>query len=224
MPSYARRHQLSNSLIYHVYNRSNNRKFIFQEDTDFRHFIDLFKLYSRKFCLKVYHWVIMSNHYHLLLEIEDPARISSFMSGLNRAYTHYYHKQNHSSGLLWQGRFKCQPIQKENYMLSCGRYIERNPVSAKIVKEAYEYPYSSAKLYCLGIADGLTTLDTLYLALSEDACQRQKKYRLFLQDFNTQEEELFRSFENPVGNIEFVRRLIKINGRLIPRRAGRAKE
>lgn len=95
----------------------------------------------------------MSNHYHLLLELDDPCLLSGFMAGFNRAYTHYYHKVNKSSGLLWQGRFKSQPVQKENYMLVCGRYIERNPVVANIVSEAVDYTYSSAKFYCSGIFD-----------------------------------------------------------------------
>ena len=223
MPSYARRHQLSNSLVYHVFNRSNARSFIFQQPEDFTHFIKLLQFYARKFSLKVYHWVIMSNHYHLLLELNEPGMLSKFMAGLNRAYTHYYHKAYKSSGLLWQGRFKSQPVQKENYMLACGRYIERNPVAANIVSEAADYLYSSAKFYCFGVSDTLTASYQLYMELSEDSFERQLKYRQFLQDFD-KKERMFDNLENPVGNSEFIRRLIREGGRLMPRRTGRVRK
>lgn len=222
MPSYARRHQLSNSLIYHVFNRSNAREFIFRWAEDFTHFTELLKFYSRKFKLRIYHWVIMSNHYHLLLELDEPGLLSKIMAGLNRAYTHYHHKTYKSSGLLWQGRFKSQPVQKENYILTCGRYIERNPVAANIagISQASDYPYSSARFYCLGISDALTTSDQLYLELGNNDFERQVKYKQFLQNFDEEEEKLFANLETPAGNIEFIKRLVREDGRLVPRRVG----
>jgi putative transposase len=98
----------------------------------------------------------MSNHYHLVIEFEYPELISKFMAGLHRAYSHYHHKLYGTTGFLWQGRFKMQPIQQDLYLKGCGRYIERNPVSAGLVQEAYEYCHSSARFYCLGQEDGLT--------------------------------------------------------------------
>lgn len=156
MPTYARKHQLSNSLIYHIYNRSNARVSIFNHKEDFCCFMDLLRSYSQRFSLKLYHWVIMSNHYHLLLELEEPERISNIMSGLAKAYSCYHHKAYSASGFLWQGRFKSKPVQKEKYLIACGRYIERNPVKAGMVNQAYEYPYSSAIVYCLGKSDRIT--------------------------------------------------------------------
>ncbi|MCX5699858.1 MAG: transposase [Candidatus Omnitrophica bacterium] len=226
MPSYARRHQLSNSLIYHVFNRSNARAFIFQRPEDFKHFMELLRFYARKFNLRIYHWVIMSNHYHLLLELDEPGLLSKIMSGLNRAYTHYSHKTYKSSGLLWQGRFKSQPVQKENYILACGRYIERNPLAANIVgiSQASDYPYSSARFYCLGISDGLTLPDQLYLELGDNDLKRQSKYKQFLRNFDQEEEKLFANLEAPAGNIEFIKRLVWECGRLMPRRAGNLRK
>ena len=133
MPSYAGKHQLSCSLLYHIYSRSNVRQPIFHEARDFSHFMRLLQHYAKAFDMSIYHWVIMSNHYHLLLEILEPEKISHCMAGLGRAYTHYYHKTYSTAGYLWQGRFKLQPIEKESYLLACGRYIERNPVRVGIV-------------------------------------------------------------------------------------------
>jgi len=203
-----------------VYNRSNGKDFIFNAESDFNYFIQLLKDYTKQFSLKIYHWVIMSNHYHLLLEIEAPEDISSFMAGLNRSYTCYYHKTYATSGFLWQGRFKLQAIQKEGYLTSCGRYIERNPVKADIVLEACEYPYSSAAFYCLGRKDGLTVEDPLIGQFGLDIKQRQPQYREFLKDFNSEEERYFENLEQPVGNAKFLKRLILLNGRHMPRRRG----
>ncbi|MEW6100870.1 MAG: transposase, partial [Candidatus Omnitrophota bacterium] len=85
MPSYARKHQLTRSLLYHVFSRSNARLPIFREPYDFSHFITLLKGYAEAFSLTMYHWVIMSNHYHLLLEIPEPEQISRCMAGIARA-------------------------------------------------------------------------------------------------------------------------------------------
>ncbi len=221
MPSYARRHQLSNSLVYHVFNRSNARVPIFNTQDDYRQFIKLLIDYSQKFNLKIYHWVIMSNHYHLLLEIDKPEKISKLMAGLARAYTHYYHKAYQSSGFLWQGRFKLQPVQKETYMIACGRYIERNPVRANIVPEAQDYSYSSAKFYCFGKTDGLTIEDPTFVQFAQETIQRQIAYKEFLRNFNNEEEASFVNLENPQGDKEFIRRLIKADGRYMPRKKGR---
>ncbi|MFH1190574.1 MAG: transposase [Candidatus Omnitrophota bacterium] len=221
MPAYARKHQLNTSLIYHIYNRSNSQIPIFKKKDDFRYFMDLLKKYSIRFGLTIYHWVILSNHYHLLLELAAPERISKIMAGLSKAYSCYHHSSYLVSGFLWQGRFKLQPVQKEGYLISCGRYIERNPVRAGMVNEAYEYSYSSARFYCLGQADGITAENPLFPEFGIDLTSRHNAYIEFLRDFNNEEEQSFDNLERPVGNKEFIRRLIKENGRFLPRRRGR---
>ena len=224
MPTYARKHQLSTSLIYHIYNRSNGRISIFKNKEDFCCFMDLLKRYSLRFGLKIYHWVIMSNHYHLLLELEEPGRISKIMAGLSKAYSCYHHKTYFVTGFLWQGRFKLQPVQKERYLVACGRYIERNPVRAEMVTKAYEYSYSSARFYCLGETDGITTEDPTYSEFGTDLACRCDAYIEFLRNFDDEEEKSFNNLEQPAGNKEFIRRLLKENGRYIPRRRGRPSE
>jgi len=124
MPAYARKHQLGLSLVYHIYNRSNGRIPIFKKREDFIYFMELLKRYSSRFDLKIYHWVIMSNHYHLLLALEQPKQISRVMAGLSKAYSCYQHKIYFAAGFLWQGRFKLQPVQQDSYLAACGRYIE----------------------------------------------------------------------------------------------------
>ena len=223
MPSYARKHQLEGALIYHVYNRSHGKVFIFKDQEDFEHFGDLLKIYKEEFRAKIYHWVIMSNHYHLLLELETPERISKMMAGLARAYTHYHHRKYKTSGYLWQGRFKMQAVEKNSYLLACGRYIERNPVRAGLVSLAWDYAYSSCSFYCEGKQDGLTEESLSFGEFGDNQEQRQKAYKEFLKNFDQEEETHFQQFEHPVGNQMFVDRLFKEGFRLRPRHRGRPR-
>ena len=223
MPYCARKHQLEQSLVYHAYNRSNARVAVFHSDGDYHYFIRLLKEYAKRFGSKVYHWVVMPNHYHLLMELEKPENISKLMAGLNRTYTCYYHRNYATAGFLWQGRFKLQPVQKEEYLTACGRYIERNPVKANIVSEAKSYPYSSAQFYCLGGKDELTQKNPLFDGFGRNEIERQVAYTEFLRNFDSEQELSFDNLEQPVGSKEFVRRLILENGRYLPKRRGRPR-
>jgi len=221
MPSYARKHQLQQSLVYHAFSRSNGRKVIFQESEDFEHFKRLLREYSDRFNSQIYHWAIMPTHYHLVVEFENPELISKFMAGLHRAYSHYYHKQYNAVGFLWQGRFKLQPIQKDLYLKNCGRYVERNPVRAGIVAEACQYSHSSARFYCLGQEDGITQVSPDFEEFGKSVTERRSTYKEFLKAPNSQEEALFSNIEVPCGDQDFLRKLVRIGRHYSPRRQGR---
>lgn len=221
MPSYARSHQLRNSLTYHLYNRSSGGEFIFKDNQDNEFFKHLLVRYSEEFLLMIYHWVIMSNHYHLLLEIDEPENISPFMAGLNRSYTYYHHRKYADSGYLWQGRFKAQPVQKENYLLACGRYIERNPVRAGIAGSCSEYRYSSAGFYCSGNVDGLTAENPLFCQFGQTKETQRTSYQNFLLKFDNETDAKFAALEEPVGDKEFIKKLLRVNGQYVSRRQGR---
>ena len=223
MPTYARKHQLEGSLTYHVFNRSNARATIFRCQEDCEYFKRILIRYSLEFSMKIYHWAIMLTHYHLLLEIKEPELISKAIGGIALAYTHYFHKKYDSRGFLWQGRFNSQPVQKETYMIFCGRYIDRNPVKAGMVAIAENYDYSSAKFYCLGVDDGITNEDPYYTSLGISAHDRQSKYSEFLRNEKINDDDRWENTELPQGDKKFVRRIIRLDGRLIPRRLGGSK-
>lgn len=223
MPTHARKHRLVSSLVFHIYNRGANRIPIFSEDADCHRFIDLIASYRDRFLFSIYHWCIMHTHFHLLLELAEPRLISCVMAGLGRAYTHYHHKTHGTCGFLWQGRFGLQPIQKERYLIACGRYIERNPVRAKIVEDASQYRFSSAGFYCLGAPDEITDEDPSAARFGTDPLRRRAGYALFLNDFDSEEESLFRKIAVPVGDEEFTRRLQWIKGHPLPHPNGRPR-
>ncbi|MFA5099943.1 MAG: transposase [Candidatus Omnitrophota bacterium] len=219
----ARKYQLSQSLTYHVYNRSNSKQVIFRSDEDREYFCKILRKYIALFSLKIYHWVIMPTHFHLLLEIFEPERLSKAIAGISLAYTQYFHKRYGGCGYLWQGRFKSQPVQKENYLISCGRYIDVNPVKGKIVAAAAEYAYSSARYYCLGIDDGITVTDPMYEEIGTEKEQRQRKYSDFLMDYSDVDGQRWENMDVPQGDKAFIRRLVRKDGRFVSRRRGGIK-
>ncbi len=224
MPSVPRTHQLELSLFYHVMNRGNYRAEIFHGEKDYLYFLKILQDYSRENSIFVYHWALMPTHYHLLLEINEPPKLSKIMAGIARSYVHYHHRTYESAGHLWQGRFKSQPIQKERYLLSCGRYIERNPVKAGLAQHPEDYPYSSARYYIHHEQDNLTTKDPLIETFGRDAEEQTKGYKTFLGNFDTQEENQFERFEFPLGSPEFRHKLLREKGLFVPkRRIGRPK-
>jgi putative transposase len=209
--------------MYHAYNRSNRGFAIFRDDADFRVFIGLLRRYSGLFLLKIYHWVIMSTHFHALFEIAEPRLISKLMAGLTVVYTRYHHARYSTHGFLWQGRFKLQPVQKERYLIACGRYIERNPVRAGLCLEADDYLYSSARYYTQGVADGITVDDPTFADFGFKPLQRRESYRNFLRGSNSEEEKLFGDMEVHAGSSAFIERLKRFNGRPIPWGKGKKK-
>ncbi len=153
MPRQARVYQ--RSICYHVMNRGVNCNAIFSDDRDRVLFLDLIRRYKESCKARVYHWVLMGNHYHLLIEIAFE-HLRSFVGGVQQSYAQLYHKAHGTSGTFWQGRFKSKPVEVGAYLVSCGRYIERNPVRANMLQSAWDYRWSSANHYVTGRDDGIT--------------------------------------------------------------------
>lgn len=93
-----------------------------------------------------------------------------------------------------------------------------------MVQEAQDYPYSSAKFYCLGAEDNLTAQSPCYSDFGLDIIRRRASYSKFLRDFDDAQERIFEDMQTPLGSVEFVRRLIIENGRYLPKRRGRPKQ
>ncbi len=98
--------------------------------------------YAKSYGITIHNYCLMSNHYHLLLEIQEE-NLSKFMRQLNMNYSIYFNKKNKRVGHLWQGRFKSWYVTDEAYLYTLMCYIEQNPLKAHMVKDIKEYPYSS---------------------------------------------------------------------------------
>ena len=129
---------------YHIVNRGVEQRIVYQDDEDFKTFLEILCTGCQLYGVKLHGYALMSNHYHLLIETTQE-NLSAFMKHLNASYAIYFNKKHNRSGHLWQGRFKSWYVTGEAYLYALISYIENNPVKAKMVKKLGDYPYSS---YC----------------------------------------------------------------------------
>ena len=117
-------------------NRRVNRNPLFVDDDDRAYFSKIVAEYKELCGARVYHWVWMGNHYHMLVEVVYE-NLRDFAGGIQQAYAQYHHARHNGTGVFWQGRFKSKPVEIGPYLVSCGRYIERNPVRASLAGIAW---------------------------------------------------------------------------------------
>ena len=129
-------------VLYHITDRGNNGKVIFQDDRDRHRLLGYFKEAVERFKLKIHAFCLMPNHYHL--EIETPyGNISRTMQWIKTIYTFYYNRRHTKQGHLFQGRFKSILVEKESHLVELSRYIHLNPVRGGLVNKPEEYAWSS---------------------------------------------------------------------------------
>jgi putative transposase len=164
--------------VYHILTRGNNRQDIFQEDEDFKKYMELLSRYKEKYKFKLYHYVLMTNHVHLVLEpTEMGGGLAEIMKGINLSYAQHYKRKYKHIGHFWQDRYKSIIISKYDYLLACGSYVELNPVRAMMVTDPKDYQWSSYNAYAHGQNNPLIDEHPIYSLLSEDESERRKKYR-----------------------------------------------
>jgi putative transposase len=223
MPRTPRWLQLADQAAYHIMSRGHNREAIFADPEDCRHFLHLLDRYRKRFAFRLFHYCLMSNHFHLLLQLDNPRQLSSLMAGLLLAYVRHFNRRHGFVGHLWQGRFKSPLVQRDSYWLSCGRYIERNPVEAGLVALPWDSALSSCRFYALGETDPLLTPDPCYLELSPEAERRQALWREFLLGEDVREEAVRRGGW-VLGDEAFRLSMARVLGRPLPRRRGRPRQ
>ena len=178
----------------HLIQRGNNRQPCFFADEDYRRYLDWLAEYSVKSGCRVHAYVLMTNHVHLLISSDRADAGGALMKSLGQRYVQYVNRVYKRSGTLWEGRFRSCPVQEEDYLLGCQRYIELNPVRANIVAHPAEYRWSSYPANAQGEPDALVHPHPLYAALGNDVVDRQAAYR-----------ELFR-YELEPGLVDEIRR------------------
>ncbi|MCF7917042.1 MAG: transposase [Candidatus Omnitrophica bacterium] len=161
----------------HITSRGNNRKRIFSSKQNKKiYYIYLQKL-KKEENINICHYCIMDNHVHLLVKVKEKSNLSKFIKRINLKYTSYYRSKYDYCGHLWQGRFHSTIIDNESYLLQCGKYIELNPIRARIVSSPEKYQFSSYSYYGFGQTDPLITPNPLYEDLSEKYKKRQQLYK-----------------------------------------------
>jgi len=132
--------------IYHVINRSNGRHRIFNTETDYRIFEGLLLETKELVDMRILAYIIMPNHWHLVLYPKKDGNLGTFMHRLTNAHTRKVHAltKTNGSGHLYQGRYKSFLVATDNYLLSVIKYVERNAVRAKLARQCENWQWGSA--------------------------------------------------------------------------------
>jgi REP element-mobilizing transposase RayT len=133
--------------VYHTSIRGNNRQAVLKTDKDKLAFLATLSKFKERFDFKLYAFVLMDNHAHLVVETNQIANISKIMQAITLSYSQKFRHKYHYSGYVWQGRFKSNLIEEDRYILKCIEYIHNNPMRAKIVERLKDYPWSSYHFY-----------------------------------------------------------------------------
>jgi REP-associated tyrosine transposase len=169
----------------------------------------------------------MTNHVHLLVTPGGPQSLRRTMQSLGRRYVRHVNAAYRRTGTLWEGRFRAAPIDSGAYFLACCRYIELNPVRARMVRYPRDYIWSSYNAHAWGRIDPLLSGHALSDELGASSVDRQKAYRgLFRTAADADFVDALRAATNGgwvLGDARFKRQIAKALGRrVVPLPKGRA--
>ena len=213
--------------VYHVFNRGINSAWIFNDAEERDYFYQLLSGQKKLFQIEIYHYAVMSNHFHLAIETLDTKTLSAYIGKVSSLYSRYWHRTKKAgNGTVWQGRFKSIIVQKELYLNRLGRYIERNPVTAEIagISEPADYQWSSAGAYVSAKKDELISPGRhpyrLNWGNSEEECRRN--YQAYIDsDEDDESKAIFTQEAGCLGDEVFKSGLKLVAGRLTSRKRGR---
>ena len=166
--------------LYHITSRGNERRSVFLDDEDRLRFLATLKDYHDRYGIIVHEYVLMDNHYHLVMETPG-GNLVKVMHGINGGYTGYFNRKYGRAGHLFQGRYKAILVDKESYLVELSRYVHLNPVRAGVVKTPEEYRWSSYP----GFINKSKALDWIEYGwvlgrFGEDTTTARKRYRVYV--------------------------------------------
>ena len=204
-------------LPHHVTQRGNRRQQTFFCREDYAAYVDLMAEWCAKRGVDIWAYCLMPNHVHLIAVPQSEDALARAVGEAHRRYTRRVHFRENWRGYLWQGRF-ASFVMDEPRLLAAARYVELNPVRAKLVADAAEWPWSSAGPHLSGRDDRLVRVAPLRAMVND--------WRTLLDSATGEEQwQALRTHSRtgrPLGNAAFVERLEKAAGRLLnPRKRGR---
>ena len=187
---------------HHITQRGNRRQQTFFNETDYHAHKALMAEWCMRHGVEVWSYCLMPNHIHLIAVPREEASLRRAIGEAHRRYSRHINFREGWRGHLWQGRFASFPMD-EHHLLAAARYVELNPVRAKLVRNAEDYPWSSARAHISGCDDALVKVAPL-LDLVGD-------WKGFIAAEGTASEiELLRKHDctgRPLGNDHFIDRI-----------------
>jgi len=161
----------------HIVQRGHNRQVVFAGEEDYQRYLTDLKELKETFDVRLYAYCLMTNHVHLLVEPgELVSSLGQMMKALAARATRYRNKLEGRSGTLWESRYKSSLVQSDTYLLACCRYIELNPVRARMVEHPTHYPWSSYRARIGDEAGEWLDPAPSFLALAETDAERSSRY------------------------------------------------
>ncbi|HMB95961.1 MAG TPA: transposase, partial [Tepidisphaeraceae bacterium] len=190
--------------VYHVLNRGNNRQRIFRKPADFAAFVQLLIDGKQHADVDLLAYCLMNNHFHLALIPRRDRDLAAYLSWVTNTHVKRYRAHYpDTSGHLYQGRYKSFVVEEDSHLLSLLRYIEANPLRAKLVDRAQDWRWSS-----LGCDDKISKA-----LLSDWPIDRPRNWPA-LVNRNMKREELTQirasiMRDRPLGKIDWVMKMAK---------------
>jgi putative transposase len=184
MPRLSRK--FSNSQIYHVMLRGNEKKYLFYDEDDKERLLDTLKVKKENGEYLLYAFCLMDNHVHLVVKDCDN-NLPSIMKRINTSYAYYFNKKYKRVGHVFQDRYRSEVIEDEAYLLSVIKYVHNNPVEARMVEHAAQYKWSSFNIYTGASANsGLVEIAQI---LELYSLTRETAIQLFIKHTNEEVED-----------------------------------
>ena len=191
--------------IYHVICRGNNKEPVFATDTEKQSYLGLMKEYKERYPFKLYAWAILSNHAHLLIEVEkDP--LSKLMQGIQQSYTGRYNHYHKRTGHVFEQRYKAFLCKREKHLLDLVHYIHYNPARAGL-PAGINNPYCSHRDYIWGSTHGLTDTEYPLSLFAHDRTTAVMFYRQFMDEEKNSPSSLPQALRS--GGKEYVPGLVE---------------
>ena len=203
---------------HHITQRGNRRQTTFFCEDDYLVYLDLMAQWCRHYHVDIWSWCLMPNHVHLIAVPHTTEGLARAIGETHRRYTRYINFREEWRGHLWQGRFASFPMD-EQHLLATARYVEMNPVAAKLVEHPQNYRWSSARAHLEGKDDELVKVAPLLDLVSD--------WSSFLSLSSEDELDLLHRHERtgrPLGAQGFVETLEQTLGRVLqPQKPGPKK-
>jgi putative transposase len=195
---------------HHITQRGNRRQQTFFSDEDYQEYIRLLSASCNKAGVEIWAYCLMPNHVHIIAVPENPDSLRAALGESHRRYTRRINFRHGWRGHLWQERFASYPMD-EKHLVAAARYVELNPVKAKLTVEPEAYAWSSARAHSESRDDALVRVKPLIEIVGD--------WRLFLSSgIDEQEKNLFQKHERtgrPLGDDSFIERLEGMANRLL---------
>lgn len=165
--------------LYHVTSRGDRKEPIFSDDYDRNIFLEVIGKAAERFNLSFLAYCLMGNHYHLVMLTRD-GNLSRAMRYVNGVYTQKFNRRHGTCGHVFQGRFNAGLIQADDYLVEACRYVELNPVRARLVRDPHEWEWSSYRAH-IGLAQSPQWLASGLVEDGDDVARMQARHISLVQ-------------------------------------------